>query len=187
MPDLVREMIHEATMARPAGEPVEPSWFAVHTRPRHEKKVQLSLHEKNIQTLLPLYCEKRQWSDRRRAVHLPLFPGYVFTRIVETVDTHISVLRTVGVIAFVGIRGKGVPIPDEQIEAVQAILEGGVSFTPHPFLHEGQRVRIRGGCLDGLQGILLGKNGDQSLIVSINIIQRSLAVRVAGYQVEPIA
>jgi transcription antitermination factor NusG len=90
------------------------------------------------------------------------------------------------VIAFVGIRGKGLAIPNGQIEAVQAILDGGISFTPHPFLHAGQRVRIRGGCLDGLEGILQAKNGDQSLIVSVDMIQRALAIRVAGYQVEPI-
>jgi transcription termination/antitermination protein NusG len=160
------------------------SWFAVHTRPRHEKTVAASLREKGIETLLPLISAKHQWSDRRRLVHSPLFPGYVFTRVVETTNAHLAVVRTAGVIAFVGIRGKGLPIPDEQIETVQGILDRGIPFTTCPFLREGQRVRIRGGSLDGLQGILLAKNNDQSLIVSVDIIQRSLAVRVTGYRVE---
>jgi transcription antitermination factor NusG len=186
MPDWYREMSHEPTVAGPLIGPVEPSWFAVRTRPRHEKKVELVLQEKGIQAFLPLFGAKHQWSDRRRIVHSPLFPGYVFTRIVEATDAHVSVLRTAGVIAFVGVRGKGLAIPNGQIEAVQAILDGGISFTPHPFLHVGQRVRIRGGCLDGLEGILHAKNGDQSLIVSVAMIQRAIAIRVAGYQVEPI-
>jgi transcription termination/antitermination protein NusG len=186
MSDFYRERSHEPTIAGAPIEPVEPSWFAVHTRPRHEKKVELVLQEKGIQAFLPVFGAKHQWSDRRRIVHSPLFPGYVFTRIVEGTDAYISVLRTAGVVAFVGIRGKALAIPDQQIEAVQAILDGGISLTPHPFLHAGQRVRIRGGCLDGLQGILQTKNGDQSLIVSVDMIQRALAIRVAGYRVEPI-
>ena len=180
-PEKIPETIGKSTVNRH-----ELSWFAVHTRPRHEKKVDRILQEKGIETFLPLFQDIRQWSDRQRVVQVPLFPGYVFTRIVETADACVSVLRTAGVIDFVGMRGKGVAIPDEQIEGVQAILEGGIFFAPYPFLREGQRVRVRGGSLDGLQGILLAKNGDQSLVVSVDLIQRSVAIRIAGYRVESI-
>jgi transcription antitermination factor NusG len=78
----------------------------------------------------------------------------------------------------------GVPIPEEQIQAVQAILKDKVPFVPHPFLSVGQKVRIRGGSLDGLQGVLVSLNGDRSLIVSVETIQRSIAIRIAGYQLE---
>jgi transcription antitermination factor NusG len=162
----------------------EKSWFAVQTRPRHEKTVAAGLKEKGIGAFLPLLSEIHRWSDRRRAVDVPLFPGYVFIHTAATPPTRISVLRTCGVIQFVGVRGAGVAIPDEQMESVRILLEQGIPFTRFPFLNVGQRVRIRGGSLEGLQGILLGMNSDQSLIISVEIIQRSLAVRVAGYQVE---
>ena len=162
----------------------EHAWFAVQTRPRHEKKVAAGFQEKEIRAFLPLLSENHRWSDRSRLVDVPLFPGYVFIRTADTPGNRISVLRTNGVIRFVGVRGAGVPIPDDQIESVRIILEHGIQFAPFPFLNVGQRVRIRGGSLEGVQGILLGKNGDQSLIISVELIQRSLAVRVAGYQVE---
>jgi transcription antitermination factor NusG len=161
------------------------SWFAVQTRPRHEKRVAAGFQEKGIRTFLPLLSENHRWSDRCRVVDVPLFPNYVFVQATDIPTTRISVLRTTGVVRFVGVRGAGVAIPDEQIESVRIVLEHGIQFAPFPFLNVGQRVRIRGGSLEGVQGILLGKNGDKSLIISVELIQRSLAVRVAGFQVEP--
>jgi transcriptional antiterminator NusG len=163
----------------------EKSWFAVQTRPRHEKTVAAGFKEKGIGAFLPLLSENHRWSDRCRSVDVPLFPGYVFIHTADTAATRVSVLRTCGVIRFVGVRGTGLPIPDEQIESVRIILEHGIRLTPFPYLNVGQRVRIRGGSLEGVQGILLGMNDDQSLIISVELIQRSLAVRVSGYQVEP--
>ena len=165
--------------------PADKSWFAVQTRPRHEKRVAAGLQEKGIRTFLPLLSENHRWSDRFRLVDIPLFPGYVFIQTVDTPATRISVLRTLGVVRFVGVRGAGIPIPDNQIESVRIVLEHGIRFTHFPYLDVGQRVRIRGGSLEGVQGILLGMNCDQSLIISVELIQRSLAIRVAGYQVEP--
>jgi transcription antitermination factor NusG len=159
-------------------------WFAVQTWPRYEKKVAAELHNKAIDVFLPLEASVHQWSDRRRLVQLPLFPTYVFVRIPERVDSRIPVLRTNGVSCFVGMRGAGTPIPESEIESVRTVLQRGIACQNYPFPRAGDRVRIRGGSLDGVEGILVGKNGDRSLIVSINIIQRSLAVRVAGYGVE---
>jgi transcription antitermination factor NusG len=162
------------------------SWFAVQTRPRFEKKVTAELQEKGIQTFLPLNSAVHHWSDRRRLIHLPLFPGYIFVRTSHTPVARVSVLRTSGVTSFVGVKGMGIPIPDCEIEAVQAILQERVSFESVPYLKIGQRVRVRGGCLDGLTGTLVSVNGDQSLIVSVNLIQRSLGMRIEGYRVEAI-
>jgi transcription antitermination factor NusG len=94
------------------------------------------------------------------------------------------VLRTSGVAGFVGVRGIGIPIHDSEIDSVRLLLAGGVAFQQHPFLNVGQRVRVRGGSLDAVEGILLAKNGDLSLVVSIQIIQRSISIRISGYQVE---
>jgi len=162
------------------------AWFAVQTRPRHEKKVSAELQEKGVSAFLPLISSKRQWSDRSRVVELPLFPQYVFVRIAQTLHTRVSVLRTNGVTNFVGTRGIGVAIPDEQIERVQTVVTRGIPATPHAFLNVGKRIRIRGGALDGLQGILTAVNGDQTLVVSVELIQRSIAIRIAGFSVEPV-
>jgi transcription antitermination factor NusG len=87
---------------------------------------------------------------------------------------------------LVGDRGEGAPIPDEQINTVRSLVEGQLPWSTHPFLKIGQRVRIRSGALDGLEGILVSRNGDRTLVISVDAIQRSLAVRVEGYEVEPI-
>jgi len=161
------------------------SWFAIQTWPRYEAKVTAELGEKGIKTFLPVSSATHQWSDRKRLVDMPLFPSYVFVRIAAVQGTRIAVLRTHGVNSFVGTRGFGTPIPDGEITAVQEILERRIPFQMYPFLKIGQRVRIRGGCLDGIPGILAAINGNDSLVVSVELIQRSIAVRLSGYQVEP--
>jgi transcription antitermination factor NusG len=164
----------------------QPAWFAVQTRPRHEKRVSAELQEKGISAFLPVISTTRQWSDRRRVVELPLFSQYVFVRITQNLVTRVWVLRTNGVTHFVGPRGIAAPIPDEEIERVQRVVAQAVAVAPHPFLNVGNRVRIRGGALDGLQGILTAVNGDQTLVLSVQLIQRSLAIRIAGFAVEPV-
>jgi transcription antitermination factor NusG len=160
-------------------------WFAVQTKPRHEKKVALELKEKQIDVFLPLLTTMRQWSDRKQEVEMPLFPSYMFVRLNQTREERTAVLRTNGVHSFVGMRGIGVAVPDDEIESVQKILLEGVNFTDYPFLAIGQKVRVRGGSLDGVSGVLTAINNDHSLIVSVQCIQRSLAVRIDGYGVEP--
>jgi len=159
-------------------------WLAVQTWPRYEKKVTVELIEKSIEVFLPLQASVHEWSDRRRIVQIPLFPNYVFVRIPEQLDSRIPVLRTKGVTNFVGSTSAGTPISECEIESVRIVLQRGIPYEGHPYLGIGERVRIRGGSLDGIEGILVGKNQDLSLVVSINILQRALAVRVAGYRVE---
>jgi transcription antitermination factor NusG len=166
--------------------PDQSSWFAIQTRPRYEKKITAELQEKGIKAFLPLCSAKHQWSDRRREVHQPVFPGYVFVRIVPVAQARVAVLRTNGVISFVGVRNMGIPIPESEMVAIQTIFEEGVAFEPYPYLKVGQQVTIRGGCLDGVSGVLMARNGDRSLIISVNLIQRSIAMRIEGYQVEAI-
>jgi len=96
------------------------------------------------------------------------------------------VLRTTGVFGFVGAKGNGAPIPDKEIEDIQTLIGASVPFSLYPFLQVGRRVRIRGGCLNGIEGILVAKNEDQSVVVSVELIQRSLAVRVSGFSLEMI-
>jgi transcription termination/antitermination protein NusG len=164
----------------------EPAWFAVHTRTRFEKKVALQLHEKHIETFLPLFSAKHKWNDRQQIVQEPLFPGYVFVRISPVMNSRVAVLRTIGVMQFVGHRGIGSPVPAAEIQAIKTVLEQRIPFLLYPYMNVGQRVRIRGGCFDGTEGILTAINGDDSLVISVQLIQRSIAMRITGYQVEPV-
>ena len=161
------------------------NWYGVHTRPRHEKIVAHRLKEKGVTTFLPLITEVHRWSDRKKAVELPLFSCYVFARFTPNRADRLRIMRVDGVFGLVGTRGEGTAIPDEQIDAVRSLVETQLRWSSHPFLKIGQRVRIRSGALNGLEGILVSRNGDRTLVISIDAIQRSLAVRVEGYEVEP--
>jgi transcription antitermination factor NusG len=163
-----------------------PCWYAIQTRSRHEKFVAFQLQQQGITTFLPLASEIRCWSDRRKLVQLPLFSGYLFVRVVASRETRVEILRTSGVVDIVGTRSEPIPIPDSQIESVQKLVSNNVPFLHHPFLRVGQRVRICGGCLDGIEGILLGHNGNRKVVVSVETIQRSLVIRVEGYRIESI-
>ena len=166
----------------------EPAnWYAVQTRARNEKAISERLQEQGLTTFLPLVTEIRRWSDRKKKVELPLFSCYVFVKLVPSNnDERLRVFRTSGVFRIVSVRGEAVPIPDEQIDALRTVVTQQVPWTPYPFLKVGQRVRIRGGSLEGVEGVLLSHSGDRTLIISIDAIQRSLAVRVEGYDVEPL-
>ena len=160
------------------------NWYALHTRPRHEKLVLLRLHERGVETFLPIVTEVHRWSDRKKSVQLPLFSCYVFARFMPDRTQRLNVLRVSGVLGLVGSQGEGTPIPDEQIGAVRSVLESTLPWSAHPFLKIGQRVRIRSGALDGVEGILVSRNGSSRLVISVDAIQRSLSVQVEGYQVE---
>jgi transcription antitermination factor NusG len=161
------------------------SWYGLQTRPRHEKIVTQRLEERGVTTFLPLVSEVHRWSDRKKTVQVPLFGCYVFAKFKPTRTDRLRVLRVDGVFGLVGSQGEGTPIPDEQISAVRSLVETQLPWSTHPFLKIGQRVRIRSGVLDGMEGILVSRNGDRSLVISVDAIQRSLAVRVEGYEVEP--
>lgn len=162
------------------------NWYTIHTRARHERVVENGLQGQGLTTFLPLVTEVHRWSDRRKSVELPLFSSYVFVKMAMTPEERVRAFRVNGVLSFVGIRGAGIPVPDEEIDAVRTLVTKKISWSAHPFLKVGQRVRIRGGALDGLEGIFLSQSGDHKLIVSVNAIQRSLAVRIEGYDVEPL-
>ncbi|MFZ0947857.1 MAG: UpxY family transcription antiterminator [Candidatus Sulfotelmatobacter sp.] len=161
------------------------NWYGLQTRPRHEKIVAQRLEERGVTTFLPLVTEVHRWSDRKKSVRMPLFSCYVFAKFVPNRSDRLRVLRVDGVFGLVGASGEGTPIPDAQIDAVRSLVETELPWSSHPFLKIGQRVRIRSGALDGLEGILVSRNGDRTLVISVEAIQRSLAVRVEGYEVEP--
>ncbi len=162
------------------------SWYAVQTRARHERVVVQRFQDKGLATFLPVVTEKRRWSDRWKQVELPLFSCYVFVKIMATNEDRLRVLSTDSVFDLVGTPRYGTPIPDEQIDAVQTIVTERMNWETYPFLKIGQRVRIRSGSLTGVEGILVSRNGKRSVVVSVDAIQRSLAVRVEGYEIEAV-
>ena len=164
--------------------PEESNWYAVHTMARHEKRVAAQFEEKRVCTFLPLLRQIHRWSDRRVKVEVPMFSCYAFVRMVQTVEERLKVLRTPGVLGFVGSERQGTPIPDEQIESLRTAISENIPCFPHPFISVGKRVRIRGGSLDGVEGILVRQGGDQSLVVSVELLHRSISIRVEGYDIE---
>ncbi|MFY9701794.1 MAG: UpxY family transcription antiterminator, partial [Terriglobales bacterium] len=164
----------------------ELHWYALHTRARHEKAIERRLREQGMETFVPTTMEVHRWSDRQKKVEVPLFSCYVFLRCALSAEDRMRVYQVESVHGFVGMRGSSLPIPDEQIESIRKVLTQAAPWRSYPFLKAGQRVRVRGGAMDGVEGVFVSENGDHSLIISIDAIQRSMAVRIDGYDVQPI-
>ena len=168
-----------------SAESVEQSfWYAIQTRSRHEKVVRDQLAAKSITHLLPLWRKRSIWKDRVKHVEVPLFSGYLFGYF--ALQDKVAVLETVGVARLVGINGKPMPIPEEQIVAVRTMMEHRLPCSPHPYLVEGMRVRIKCGLLAGTEGILIQKKQRHRLVISVDLIQQAVAVDVDSAEVEPL-
>ncbi len=159
-------------------------WFALRVRSRYENTVATFLGGKGYEWFLPLYKSRRRWSDRIKEIELPLFPGYVFCRF--DLQHRLPILTTPGVVTVVGIGKRPIPIDDGEIAAIQAAVRSELPSRPWPFLEIGQRVRVEYGPLCGLEGILLDFKGHHRLILSVILLQRSVAVEVDGAWVIPI-
>jgi transcription antitermination factor NusG len=162
----------------------ELRWFAIQVRTRYEKQVAQSIESKNIRTFLPLYAARRRWSDRTKEVHVPLFDGYVFCQLDPC--ERMPVLVTPGVLQFVGIGKTPVPVEQGEIAAIQKLVQFGSVVRPWPFLREGERVRVDDGPLRNVEGILLRGEDADEVVVSITLLQRSVAVKIDRALVTPI-
>jgi transcription antitermination factor NusG len=176
--------ISEVTEPTTAGSAEMTSWYAVHTRSRHEKRIASELQARGITTFLPLVTETHKWSDRKMKVEIPLFSCYLFVNITASAEARVSILRASGVLNLLGGNHQGTAIPEGQIQNIQMILSKKVPFVSHAFLEIGQTVRVRGGPLNGIEGIITRCNGSNRLVISVNTIQRSLSISVEGYQLE---
>lgn len=160
-----------------------PQWYAIQTRSRHEKMVRDQLTAKNITQLLPLWRKRSQWKDRVKIIEVPLFTGYLFGCF--ALQSRLEILNTFGVARLVGLNGKPEPIPEEQIAAVQKMIAEHLPYDPHPYLTVGTRVRVKHGALAGTEGILVAKKRHQRLVISIDLIQKAVAVDIDSADVEP--
>lgn len=180
------QIVEEQEVNSVAVPPNRPQWYAIQTRGRHEKKVARQIKDRGFDGFLPLATEMHEWSDRHMRVDAPLYPCYTFLHAWIDSSIRTAVLRIPGVLHFVGLPGCPQAIPDPEMEVIHRLMKHCVPVRSHVFVSEGARVRIRGGALDGIEGILLRRNSDSSLIVSVQLIQRSIALRVDGYDVEPL-
>ena len=164
-------------------DPIGFPWFALQVRTRHESFVAEHLDGKGYEYFLPLYKSRRRWSDRIKEIDAPLFPGYLFCRF--NPQDRLPILKTPGVTQIVGYSHVPTAVEEEEIEAIRTLVVSGLPNYPHPFLTVGNRVRIEAGALRGLEGILLEVKGKRKLVVSITLLQRSVAVEIDSEAVTP--
>lgn len=154
----------------------EPRWYAAYTSANHEKRVAEQLGVREVEHFLPMYESVRRWKDRRVTLKLPLLPGYVFLRM--ALRDRLRVLQVPGVARLVGFGGLPTALPEEQIELLRIGLTSGVLAKPNPFLTVGRKVRVKSGPLAGMTGILMRRKNGTRLVVSVELIQRSMAIEM---------
>jgi transcription antitermination factor NusG len=163
---------------------IEPHWYAAYTCAQHEKRVAAELGMREVEHFLPLYSSVRRWKDRRVQLELPLFPGYVFVRL--ALRDRLRVLQIPSVVRLVGFNGQPTALPDTEMEIMRSDLSQSLRAEPHPYLTVGRRVRITAGPFAGLEGILRRKKTNLRVVVSLELIQRSVAVDVETLDVMPL-
>jgi transcription antitermination factor NusG len=152
------------------------AWYALYAKHQHEKSAANLLSRKGFDVLLPLYRVAHRWKDRSKVVELPVFPCYLFLR--ANLEYKTEILRTPGVFWFVGTGGRAHPVAEHEIDAVRRVAQGPARFEPHPYLHSGDRVRIRSGALVGIEGFLIRFKNQYRIVLSVELLQKSVAVEV---------
>lgn len=166
---------------------IEPQWFAVNVRSRHEFHVLERLTIKGVKAFLPTVEKLRRWKDRKKLVKFPLFPGYLFVHIPKRTKDILNVLKINGAVNLLsGAPGEPVPVPDEQITSLIKAVESNEPLDPYPYLKEGQRVRIMQGPMRGVEGMLVQKAGRHMLVLSVDILTQGVALSINASDVERI-
>ena len=174
--------VEPVLLADPLQAPDPARWYAAYTCARHEKQVRKQLEEKYIACFLPLYRSIRHWKDRHKELELVLFPGYVFVHM--ALQNRLGVLQVPGVAWLVGFAGKPVSLPEEEFARIRELPNKGFRAEPHPYLQAGQRVRVRSGTLEGMEGIVVRRRNRSRLVISLELIQRAMAVDVEEVSLE---
>jgi transcription antitermination factor NusG len=162
----------------------QPHWYAAYTRANHERRVAQALAERGVEHFLPQYQSRRKWKDREVELSLPLFPGYVFVRM--ALELKLRVLQVPGVACLVNFAGKPAVVPAEEFGRIQELLNRKVLATPHPYLNVGRRARVLDGPFAGLEGIVIRRNKRNRLVISLDLIERSIAVELGEANLEPV-
>ena len=159
-------------------------WYAVYTRHQHETSVMNRLAERGIETFLPMYTDVHRWKDRKKYISRPLFPCYVFLRVEPR--QHFQVITTAGIVFMLTMAGRPAPIPNKEIDAIRKTVESHLEVGPHPFLRCGDWVRVKSGPLCDVEGILVRRKNSDRLVLSAELLEKSVAVEVDTFSVEPI-
>jgi transcription antitermination factor NusG len=163
----------------------EHPWFALRVRSRHEKVVDTLLQGKRIETLLPVYRCRRVYNGRKHEVEMPLFPGYIFSSFDP--ERRLPILTTTGIVGVVGIGRIPQPLDESEVANIRRIVESGLESQPWPFLQVGQQVSMGEGPLTGVTGILQKHRKAHRLVVSMTLLQRSVAVEVETEWIRPMS
>jgi transcription antitermination factor NusG len=158
------------------------AWIVIRVRPHYELVTSQLLRYKGYEIFLPTYRSKRQWSDRTKELELPLFPGYTFCKL--TVEKSHPIIATPGVMSILGTRKEFARVDDLEIEALQNVAKNRIPARPCVYLNAGDRVRIQGGSLAGVEGILVRHKSGDRLVLSIDLVQRSIEVEIDGARIE---
>ncbi len=174
------------TVSRPLRDQPEPHpelrWYALHTKSCCEAQVACYLRAVGIEVLLPEYLSNREWHDRVRVLRLPVFPGYLFGRFQKKPPN--AVLGAPGLAHIVGFADGPAPIPDDEIEAVRRLVDSGLHLCACSTLNVGKRVRMRDGPLKGLEGRLDRIKSRVRLVVTVQLLCRSVAAEVDPESIE---
>lgn len=158
-----------------------PQWFALVVKPRFDKAVARALELKGYETLLPLYRKDHKYGARSRSSELPLFPGYVCCRF--DVHSRLPILTTPGVVHVLGAGNMPLPLSDVEINSLQTAIGARIPIQPTAFVSDGERVRISGGVLAGVEGIVLKSKPSLRLVLSVTLLQRSVLLEIDRDQV----
>lgn len=161
------------------------AWYALRVRSRHENVVAIHLHARGYESFVPVYRSERRGSERFSKPELPLFPGYVFSWF--NPQNRLPILTVPGIVHIVGVGKIPIPVDETEIASLQAAVKSGLPRQPWPFMKIGQKVRIERGPLCGVEGILTGFRGHERLVLSVTLLQRSVAVQVEETWVRPVA
>ncbi|MEW6001497.1 MAG: UpxY family transcription antiterminator [Nitrospirota bacterium] len=160
-------------------------WFALYVKSRHEFSTDGELRKKGIETFLPSVKKLRQWKDRRKLIDFPLFPGYLFVHILPNPEEVINVLKTRGAVNFVTAKpGHPTAVPTEEIDSLRLLIDSGKDLDVYPHLKEGTWVRVKRGPIKGAEGILYKKEDRYTFLVNINLLGRSVGVKIFADDVE---
>ena len=167
-----------------SGHVCEHSWFGVRVRSHFEQIASAAMRARGIEEFVPIVRVRRRWSDRIKELDVPLFPGYVFCRF--DMERRTPVMSCPGVVNVISFDGRPAPIPDEEIQSVRALIDSSLGVQPHPFLASGEKVRIDYGPLAGVEGMVVEMKKRFRLVVSVNLLQRSISVEIDRAWVSPV-
>lgn len=164
-----------------------PNWYAVYVKPRHEFVAFSELQRKRVEAFLPSVKRISQWKDRKKLIEYPLFPGYVFVQVPSYPGAFLSVLKTRGVVSFIALEpDKPTPAAPEEIASLKLIIESGNDIDIYPHLKEGMRVRVTSGPLKYAEGVLAKREDEYLFVVNIELLGRSVAVKICVHDLEPV-